>query len=78
MNPIFSITDSKGGTLNVKNISRDGQHLYQLTSIHGDYAEVSYIRALNSWILTFGPAQTPKFEYDIEEVGKQIQKYLRF
>jgi len=51
MNPIFPITDSKGGTLNVKNISRDGQYLYQLTSIHGDYAEVSYIKASNSWIL---------------------------
>ena len=77
MKPIFQITDSNGGTLNVRNISCDGYHRYQLTTIHGHYAEVGYIRELNTWTFIFEPDYTPKFEYDIDEVGKLIRKYLQ-
>lgn len=77
MSPVFQIVDSKGNSLCVRNISRDGYHLYQLTSDQGHYAEISYRREDKTWILTFSPDHTPNWVYDIQEVGSLIKAKLR-
>lgn len=78
MSPVFQIVDSKENSLNVRNISKDGYHLYQLTSAQGHYAEIYYRREDKTWIITFSPDHTPQWEYDIQEVGKLIKTRLLF